>query len=76
MLGRGQIFGVRKGLTVGVCKDLSFVMRPSSSQATVFVKVRHAAPAPSVVRKRRRVNLVPIAEPYTTQECFLTIRSP
>jgi hypothetical protein len=76
MLGRGQIFGVRKGLTLGMCTDLSFVKRPSTSQATVFVKVRQAAPAPRAVRKRRRVNLVPIAEPYTTQECLLTIRSP
>jgi hypothetical protein len=68
MLGRGQTFGVRK--------DLRFVMRPSTSQPTVLVKARQEAPAPSAVRKRRRVNLEPIAEPYTTQECFLTSWSP
>ena len=76
MLGRGQTFGMRKGLTLGACKDVSFVTRPSSSRPTVFVKARQIAPALSAVRKRRRVNLVPIAEPYTTHECLLTIWSP
>src|SRR5215212_2844369 len=65
-LGRGQTLGARKGLTLGVCKELSFMMRPSNSQPAAFVKVRQAAPAPSTVRKRRLVNLELIAEPYTT----------
>jgi hypothetical protein len=40
IVGKGQTFGVRKGLTLGVCKGFSFEVRPSSSQPTVFVKVR------------------------------------
>src|SRR5215204_6236404 len=75
-LGRGQTFGARKGLALGACKDVSFGVRLSSSRPTVFVKARQIAPALSAVRKRRRVNLAPIAEPYSTQGCSLTIRSP
>ena len=68
-LGKGQTLGARKGATLGACKDLSFVMRPSSPQPAALVKVRQAAPAPSTLRKRRLVNLLePIAEPYTTQK--------
>lgn len=40
MLGRGQTFGVRKGLTLGVCKDVSFEVRSSIPQPTVLVKAR------------------------------------
>jgi hypothetical protein len=39
-LGKGQTFGDCKGLTLGACKDLSFEVRSSSSQPTVFVKAR------------------------------------
>src|SRR5829696_1606783 len=39
-LGKVQTLGVRKGLTLGACKDLSFVLRPSSWQPAVFVDVR------------------------------------
>src|SRR5215212_3854140 len=75
-LDRGQTLGARKELILGACKDVTLEVRSSSSRPTVFVKARQMAAALSAVRKRRRVNLAPIAEPYTTQGCSLTIRSP
>jgi hypothetical protein len=57
---------MRKGLTLGVCKDVTLEVCSSSSRPTVFVKARQMAAALSVVRKRRRVNFAPIAELYTT----------
>ncbi len=39
-LGSGQTFGARKGLTLGVRKDVSFEMRLCSSQPAVFVNAR------------------------------------
>src|SRR5215212_1292401 len=67
-LGRGQTFVARRGPSSGTCKDLSLEDRPSSSQPTVFAKRRQVAPAPSALRKRRRVNLELITKPYSTRE--------
>jgi hypothetical protein len=62
--GRGQTFGARKGLVFGISEDLNFRARPGSPQ--LFVRARKA-PAPNVLRKRRLVNPVPIAQPYTIE---------
>jgi hypothetical protein len=39
-LGRGQTFGMRKGLTLGACKEVTLEVCSSSSQPAVFVRVR------------------------------------
>ncbi len=74
-LGKGQTFGVRKGLTFGVRKGLILELRSSSLQPNVFVNARYAAPALAAVRKRRRVNLVPIMKLSTIESAFSTIWS-
>jgi len=48
-------------------KGTTLEARSGGSQPTAFVKATHAAPAPTTVRNRPRVNLVPIAQLYTTQ---------
>ena len=39
-LARGQTFRVRKGVSFGLCRNLSFEVCSSRSQPTAFVKVR------------------------------------
>jgi hypothetical protein len=53
-----------KGGPEGCAMGGSFEVRSSSSQPTVIVKAREAAPALSAVRNRGRVNLVPIAKSW------------
>jgi len=65
--GRGQTFGARKGLAFGMRDDLNFWARPGSPQPLVRAR---KAPAPSALRKRRRVNPVPIAKIYTIGIAF------
>jgi hypothetical protein len=69
-LDKGQTKGLRKGLALEVCIDLTFEVRPSRSQPTVFANARYVAPALTAVRNRRRVNLAPIAEPYAIKGAF------
>jgi len=60
-------FGMGKGPRSGVCKGLTFEMRPSCSQPTTFVKARYVAPAPAALRNRRLVTLVSIVKLYTIE---------
>jgi hypothetical protein len=47
-------------------KGETTLVRSGDSQPSVFANARYVAPAPAAVRKRRRVNLVPIAETLFT----------
>ena len=45
-----------------VVAGLALESRSVDSQPVVFAKAKHVAPAPNAARKRRRVNLLPIAK--------------
>jgi hypothetical protein len=72
--GKGKtLFGMRKGPSSGVCKELTFGACPPGSHPTVFANARYVALAPTAVRNRRRVSFVPIEKLSPIKRDFSTI---